>query len=68
MPKYNLTVTVDYEFEVEAENEDDAGSMAWAYEDHKYMASIYSVDVELIEDDDVIAGYVRSHDTLEWRY
>lgn len=49
--RYTVTVMVEYVYEVEAINKALAESEGWNYEDHPYAASVYSIDVDLEEED-----------------
>ena len=51
MPNYNVKVIVEYEYEVEADNEEMAEAEGWKYEDYANWSSVYSIDVEELEDE-----------------
>ena len=62
MPNYNVKVIVEYEYEVEADSDDIAEEQGWKYEDYANFASVYSIDVEELEEEEdgimeVVAGY-----------
>lgn len=50
MPLYNVKVIVEYEYEVECETEADAEEQGWNYEEYAHFASVYSIDVEHLQD------------------
>lgn len=52
MPTYNVKVVVEYEYEVEADNEDLAEKQGWNYEEYQNWGSVYSIDVEELEDEE----------------
>jgi len=52
MPTYNVKVVVEYEYEVDVENEELAEKEGWNYEEYAHHASVYSIDVEELEDYD----------------
>jgi hypothetical protein len=52
MPNYNVKVIVEYEYEVEADNEEQAEKMGWEYEDYANWSSVYSIDVEELEEEE----------------
>lgn len=49
--KYSVTVTVEYCFEVEAASSELAILEGWNYEDYSYTGQVYSIDVDLEEED-----------------
>ncbi len=52
MPTYNVKVIVEYEYEVDVENEELAEKEGWNYEEYAHHASVYSIDVEELENYD----------------
>jgi len=52
MPTYNVKVVVEYEYEVDVENEELAEKEGWNYEEYANWGSVYSIDVEELEDYD----------------
>lgn len=52
MPTYNVKVVVEYEYEVEADSDDIAQEEGWKYEDYANFASVYSIDIEDITEDE----------------
>lgn len=51
MNTYAIKTTVDYYYEVEAENEAEAEEAGWEYEDYAFAGEVYSIKVELMEED-----------------
>lgn len=51
MNTYAIKTTVDYYFEVEAENEQEAEELGWQYEDYAFAGEVYSIKVDLMEED-----------------
>lgn len=49
--RYTVTVTVEYCYEVEAPSRLDAEAEGWNYEDYKYTGEVYSIEVDLEEED-----------------
>lgn len=49
--RYSVRVLVEYNYEVEAETKDEAEQQGWEYEDYSFHAEVYSIDVELEEED-----------------
>ena len=49
--RYTVTVMVEYVYEVEAINKSLAEAEGWNYEDYPYAGSVYSIDVDLEEED-----------------
>jgi hypothetical protein len=47
---YNVKVIVELEYEVECEDEDQAEQEGWKWEDYTMYSSVYSIDVEHLED------------------
>jgi hypothetical protein len=52
MRTYNVKVVVEYEYEVDVENEELAEKEGWNYEEYAHHASVYSIDVEDITEED----------------
>ena len=52
MPKYQVTTIVEYIYDVEADNQEDAEKQGWEYEDYPHAATVDSIEVEEIEEDD----------------
>jgi hypothetical protein len=52
MARFNIKVTVDFEFEFEADTWAEAEAEGWKYEDYMHHASVDSIDVDSLEDDD----------------
>lgn len=50
MNLYNVKVIVEYEYEVECETEADAEEQGWNYEEYAHFASVYSIDVEHLQE------------------
>jgi hypothetical protein len=49
--RYSVKVVVEYYYEVEAETAEQAEEEGWNYEEHPYNAEVYSIDVDLEEED-----------------
>lgn len=49
--RYSVTVMVEYVYEVEATSQAEAEHEGWNYEEHPYAGSVYSIDVDLEEED-----------------
>lgn len=49
--RYSVKVIVEYVYDVEAKTAEEADKEGWNYEDYPYSASVYSIDVELEEED-----------------
>lgn len=49
--RYGVSVTVQYFFDVEAKTAEEAHEEGWKYEDYAFSAEVYSIDVELEEED-----------------
>ncbi len=47
---YNVKVIVELEYEVECEDEDQAEQEGWKWEDYTQYSSVYSIDVEHLEE------------------
>ena len=53
MKTYRATVMVEYRFDFEAEDDREAEQYAWDhYHENPYTADVYSVDTEVIYDED----------------
>lgn len=52
MPNYNVKVIVEYEYEVEADSEEIAEQEGWNYEDYQNWGSVYSIDVEELDEEE----------------
>lgn len=52
MATYDVTVVVEYMYEVEAGSEEEAIEQGWQYEDYAHFASVDSIDVTKISDDE----------------
>ena len=52
MATFNVKVIVEYEYEVEAEDEAAAEAEGWNYEEYGGFASVYSIDVEDITEEE----------------
>ncbi len=52
MATYDVTVVVEYMYEVEAENEAEAIEQGWQYEDYAHFATVDSIDVTQISEDE----------------
>ena len=50
MNLYNVKVIVELEYEVECDNEDQAEEEGWKWEDYTAYSSVYSIDVEHLEE------------------
>ncbi len=49
--RYSVTVMVEYVYDVECETKDQAEQEGWNYEEYPYAAQVYSIDVDLEEED-----------------
>lgn len=49
--RYSVTVVVEYVYDVEAKTKVEAELEGWKYEDYPYAASVYSIEVDLEEED-----------------
>lgn len=49
--RYGVKVVVEYYYDVEAKTAEEAEQEGWKYEDYPYGASVYSIDVDLEEQD-----------------
>jgi hypothetical protein len=54
MPKYTVDVKVDFTFDVEADNQVQAEQMGWNWEDYKMYSTVYSIEAEEIEEDELV--------------
>ena len=54
MPKYTVSVRVDFNYDVEADNQVAAELMGWQWEDYKMYSSVYSIDAESIEENELV--------------
>ena len=61
--RYSVTVVVEYVYDVEATSQAEAEAEGWNYEEHRYAGSVYSIDVELEEED--IYGEEPAEDEVE---
>ena len=52
MATFNVKVIVEYEYEVEADNEEQAEKEGWNYEEYANWSSVYSIDVEELDDEE----------------
>jgi hypothetical protein len=52
MPKYEVTVQVEYCYEVEADDQFEAEKQGWEYEDYRYSATVDSIEVKEIEEEE----------------
>jgi hypothetical protein len=52
MNTYNVKVIVEYEYEVECDTEEEAEKEGWNYEEYGGFASVYSIDVEDITEEE----------------
>jgi len=50
--KYRVTTTVEYSWIADSEDYGSVSDIGLDYEDHKYSAELYSVDLVQLEDDD----------------
>ena len=49
--KYRVTTTVEYSWIADSEDYSSVSDIGLDYEDHKYSAELYSVDLVQLEDD-----------------
>lgn len=49
--RYSVTVMVEYVYDVEATSQEEAEKEGWNYEDYQMFGSVYSIDVDLEEED-----------------
>lgn len=56
MNTYNVRVVVEYDYEVEAESLKEAEAEGWKYENYAPWASVYSIKVEEVEEEDTEEG------------
>lgn len=49
--RYEVSVTVQYFYEVEAKTKEEAEAEGWKYEDYAMFGEVYSIDVDLLEED-----------------
>ena len=61
--RYSVKVVVEYYYDVECENAAQAEEEGWKYEDYPYSAEVYSIDVNLEEED--IYGEEPEDETVE---
>lgn len=52
MATYNVKVIVEYEYEVDCDTPEEAEKEGWNYEDYGAWASVYSIDVEDITEEE----------------
>lgn len=52
MANYRLNVVVHYDYEVEADSLEEAQAQGWDYENFAHLASVYSVDVYEVDEDE----------------
>ena len=52
MATYNVKVVVEYEYEIEADNEEQAEKEGWNYEEYNYAATVDSIDIELLDEEE----------------
>ena len=52
MARYEVTTTVVYTYDVEADSVEQAESLGWEYEDHKFNAEVDSIKVYEYEDEE----------------
>ena len=52
MARYEITTVVEYVYEVEADDYDTAEKEGWNYEEYPQSASVYSVEVAELEEED----------------
>lgn len=52
MATYRLGVVVEYDYEVEADSLEEAKEQGWDYENFAHFASVYSVDVYEVDDEE----------------
>jgi hypothetical protein len=52
MATFNVKVRVDYEYEVEADDAGMADRMGWQYEDYSHHATVDSIEVEQLDDEE----------------
>lgn len=52
MATFNVKVIVEYEYEVDCDTEEEAEAEGWNYEDYSHAASVYSIDVEDITEEE----------------
>lgn len=50
--KYRVTTTVEYSWIADSDDYDSVSDIGLDYEDHKYSAELYSVDLVQLEEDD----------------
>ena len=49
---YSVRVMVEYIYDVEANSYDEASELGWDYENYPYSASVYSIDVDELPEED----------------
>ena len=52
MATYYVKTIVEYSGEVEADSEAEAEAMGWKFDDELQYDGVYSIDVELLEEDE----------------
>lgn len=52
MATYYVKTIVEFSAEVEAENEAEAEAIGWKWEDELMYDGVYSIDVELLDDEE----------------
>ena len=52
MPTYYVKTIVEYSAEVEAENEEEAEKIGWKFDDELQYDGVYSIDVELMDEEE----------------
>jgi hypothetical protein len=58
---YQVKVVVEYYYEVEATSDKEAEEEGWNYEDYRHCGEVYSINIDLIEED--IHGEKEEEDT-----
>lgn len=58
---YQVKVVVEYYYEVEATSDKEAEAEGWNYEDYSHCGEVYSINIDLIEED--IHGEKEEEDT-----
>jgi hypothetical protein len=53
MASYRVKVVVEYDYEVEADSDKEAEEQGYEYEDYKHHASVYSIDIQELEEESV---------------
>ncbi len=49
---YYVKTTVEYGGEVEAESQEAAEQLGWSWEDELHYEGVYSIDVEVVQEDE----------------